>query len=52
MGLDFADFDEAAADLYQWASACLGWDLDDMLRAASPDELRQTYIAQPAIFCV
>ena len=52
MGLDFAGFDEAAADLYQWASACLGWDLDETLRSASPDELRQTYIAQPAIFCV
>jgi [acyl-carrier-protein] S-malonyltransferase len=52
MGLDFAEFDEAAADLYQWASACLGWDLAETLRTASPDELRQTYIAQPAIFCV
>src|SRR5918911_32893 len=52
MGLDFADFDEAAAELYQWASACLGWDLAETLRMASPDELRQTYIAQPAIFCV
>jgi [acyl-carrier-protein] S-malonyltransferase len=52
MGLDFAAFDEAAADLYQWASACLGWDLAETLRTASPDELRQTYIAQPAIFCV
>ena len=52
MGLDFAEFDEAAADLYQWASACLGWDLAETLRMASPDELRQTYIAQPAIFCV
>src|SRR5215213_4089429 len=52
MGLDFAEFDEAAADLYQWASACLGWDLTETLRTASPDELRQTYIAQPAIFCV
>ena len=52
MGLDFAGFDEVAADLYQWASACLGWDLAETLRMASPDELRQTYIAQPAIFCV
>jgi len=52
MGLDFAEFDEAAGDLYQWASACLGWDLAETLRTASPDELRQTYIAQPAIFCV
>jgi [acyl-carrier-protein] S-malonyltransferase len=52
MGLDWADFDEAAADLYQWASACLGWDLAETLRTATPDELRQTYIAQPAIFCV
>jgi [acyl-carrier-protein] S-malonyltransferase len=52
MGLDFASFDEAAADLYQWASACLDWDLAETLRMASPDELRQTYIAQPAIFCV
>jgi [acyl-carrier-protein] S-malonyltransferase len=52
MGLDFAAFDEAAGDLYQWASACLGWDLAETLRTASPDELRQTYIAQPAIFCV
>jgi [acyl-carrier-protein] S-malonyltransferase len=52
MGLGFAEFDEAAADLYQWASACLGWDLAETLRTASPDELRQTYIAQPAIFCV
>jgi [acyl-carrier-protein] S-malonyltransferase len=52
MGLDFAEFDEAAADIYQWASACLGWDLAETLRVASPDELRQTYIAQPAIFCV
>jgi [acyl-carrier-protein] S-malonyltransferase len=52
MGLDFGPFDPAAADLYQWASACLGWDLAETLRTASPDELRQTYIAQPAIFCV
>src|SRR5215204_960643 len=52
MGLDFAEFDDAAAELYQWASACLGWDLAETLRTASPDELRQTYIAQPAIFCV
>ena len=52
MGLDWADSDEAAADLYQWASACLGWDLAETLRTATPDELRQTYIAQPAIFCV
>src|SRR5215218_9369030 len=52
MGLDFAGFDETAAELYQWASACLGWDLAETLRTASPDELRQTYIAQPAIFCV
>ena len=52
MGLDFAEFDEAAGDLYQWASACLGWDLAETLRTASPDELRQTYISQPAIFCV
>jgi [acyl-carrier-protein] S-malonyltransferase len=52
MGLGFASFDEAAGDLYQWASACLGWDLAETLRTASPDELRQTYIAQPAIFCV
>jgi len=52
MGLDFGEFDEAAADLYQWASACLGWDLVETLKTASPDELRQTYIAQPAIFCV
>jgi [acyl-carrier-protein] S-malonyltransferase len=52
MGLDFAGFDEAAGELYQWASACLGWDLAETLRTASPDELRQTYIAQPAIFCV
>ena len=52
MGLDWADFDEAAAGLYQWASACLGWDLTETLRTASADELRQTYIAQPAIFCV
>jgi [acyl-carrier-protein] S-malonyltransferase len=52
MGLDWADFDEAAADLYQWASACLGWDLTETLRTATADELRQTYIAQPAIFCV
>ena len=48
MGLDWADFGEAAADLYQWASACLGWDLTETLRTASADELRQTYIAQPA----
>jgi [acyl-carrier-protein] S-malonyltransferase len=52
MGLDFGGFDPAATDLYQWASACLGWDLAETLRTASPDELRQTYIAQPAIFCV
>ena len=26
--------------------------LAETLRTASPDELRQTYIAQPAIFCV
>jgi [acyl-carrier-protein] S-malonyltransferase len=52
MGLNLAEYDEAAADLYQWASACLGWDLTETLRTATPDELRQTYIAQPAIFCV
>ena len=49
MGLDFADFDEAAADLYQWASACLGWDLDETMRSASPDEIRKTSISKQSI---
>src|SRR4029450_6978438 len=48
MGLDWAD----STELYGWASAVLGWDLAETLRAASADHLRQTYIAQPAIFCV
>jgi [acyl-carrier-protein] S-malonyltransferase len=48
MGLDWAD----STELYGWASAVLGWDLAETLRSASPDQLRQTYIAQPAIFCV
>lgn len=52
MGLDWVSSSEAANDLYGWASACLGWDLTKTLETASPDELRQTYIAQPAIFCV
>jgi [acyl-carrier-protein] S-malonyltransferase len=52
MGLDWANSSDAANDLYGWASACLGWDLTKTLETASPDELRQTYIAQPAIFCV
>lgn len=51
MGLDWAG-DGSGGDLYGWASACLGWDLAETLANASPDELRQTYIAQPAIFCV
>ena len=50
MGLDWAG--DGPSDLYGWASACLGWDLAKTLASASPDELRQTYIAQPAIFCV
>jgi len=50
MGLDWAG--DGSSDLYGWASACLGWDLAETLANASPDELRQTYIAQPAIFCV
>ena len=52
MGLDWADSTETTADLYRWASAVLGWDLTETLRSASPEQLRQTYIAQPAIFCV
>jgi [acyl-carrier-protein] S-malonyltransferase len=52
MGLDWASTPEATNDLYGWASACLGWDLTATLESASPDELRQTYIAQPAIYCV
>lgn len=52
MGLDWASSSEAGGDLYSWASACLGWDLTKTLESASPDELRQTYIAQPAIFSV
>ena len=48
MGLDWAD----STELYGWASAVLGWDLAETLRSASADHLRQTYIAQPAIFCV
>jgi [acyl-carrier-protein] S-malonyltransferase len=48
MGLAWAD----STDIYSWASAVLGWDLTEMLRSGSPDELRQTYVAQPAIFCV
>jgi [acyl-carrier-protein] S-malonyltransferase len=52
MGLDWAGSAEATVDLYRWASAGLGWDLTETLRSASPEELRQTYIAQPAIFCV
>src|SRR6266568_4327605 len=49
MGLDWARSSDAAGDLYDWASTCLGWDLTKTLENASPDELRQTYIAQPAI---
>ncbi|HZD02262.1 MAG TPA: ACP S-malonyltransferase [Actinomycetes bacterium] len=52
MGLDWVNSPDAANDLYGWSSACLGWDLVKTLETASPDELRQTYIAQPAIFCV
>ena len=52
MGLDWASPSEAGGDLYGWASTCLGWDLTKTLESASPDELRQTYIAQPAIFSV
>jgi [acyl-carrier-protein] S-malonyltransferase len=52
MGLDWARTTAAGGDLYEWASACLGWDVAGALRDASADELRQTYIAQPAIFCV
>jgi [acyl-carrier-protein] S-malonyltransferase len=52
MGLDWAEPTDGAFDLYGWASACLGWDLVKTLRDASADELRQTYIAQPAIFTV
>src|SRR5919199_355999 len=52
MGLDWVQPVAGANDLYGWASACLGWDLAGTLRDASADELRQTYIAQPAIFCV
>jgi [acyl-carrier-protein] S-malonyltransferase len=52
MGLDWASSPQSSGDLYGWASTCLGWDLTKMLESASPDELRQTYIAQPAIFAV
>jgi [acyl-carrier-protein] S-malonyltransferase len=52
MGLDWASSSEAGGDLYGWASTCLGWDLTKTLESASADELRQTYIAQPAIFSV
>ncbi len=52
MGLDWANASDSAGDLYEWASACLGWDLTATLQTASPDQLRQTYIAQPAIFSV
>jgi [acyl-carrier-protein] S-malonyltransferase len=52
MGLDWAGSSETASDLYGWASTCLGWDLTKTLETASADELRQTYIAQPAIFSV
>jgi [acyl-carrier-protein] S-malonyltransferase len=52
MGLDWASSSDTGSDLYGWASTCLGWDLTKTLESASPDELRQTYIAQPAIFSV
>lgn len=52
MGLDWVEPRDGAADLYGWASTCLGWDLEKTLRDASADELRQTYVAQPAIFSV
>jgi [acyl-carrier-protein] S-malonyltransferase len=52
MGLDWASSSEAGGGLYGWASTCLGWDLTKTLESASADELRQTYIAQPAIFSV
>ena len=48
MGLAWAE----STEIYGWASAVLGWDLTEMLRSGSADELRQTYVAQPAIFCV
>ena len=48
MGLDLP----GSAELYDWASAVLGWDLADTLARAPAEELRGTYIAQPAIYCV
>jgi len=50
MGLDWADPADGSADLYGWASTILGWDLVETLRTGSADQLRQTYVAQPAIF--
>ena len=52
MGLDWASSSQTIGDIYGWASTCLGWDLTRTLESASPSELRQTYIAQPAIFAV
>jgi [acyl-carrier-protein] S-malonyltransferase len=52
MGLDWTAASDPTRDLYRWASACLGWDLTATLQTATPEQLRQTYIAQPAIFCV
>lgn len=50
MGVAAAEKYPAAAELYSKASAILGWDLLDTCRKGPEDHLRQTHIAQPALF--
>ncbi len=50
MGCDVAASSAAAADLFERASAILGYDLLELQRVGPEERLRETQFSQPAIF--
>lgn len=50
MGADVAQRFPAARDSFERASAVLGYDLLELVIRATPEELRETRVSQPAIF--
>jgi [acyl-carrier-protein] S-malonyltransferase len=50
MGVDAAKHSQAACDVFERASAILGYDLLDLQRSGPEEKLRETEYSQPAIF--
>jgi len=52
MGKDLYDHSESAKALFEKANEILGFRITDLMFKGTDEDLRQTRVTQPAIFCI